>query len=883
MIIHLKASNGKYVTHAGASNQTPLKASAEKAGAKEKFLLRIIGSPRVKTGDFISLETFRLEGNGERTLIEKYIANREERWRVTHVLYAHDASVNREASQLRFKIHRLTNEKRIIKDGDRVAFSFDSLGFLSADSTGALSIINRSTPGEKETFTIETTQDLNLYWSADQQDNFSTTSLEGGQHAMGAGYQFVRNQGRVYMNPARDRRPLFLFWNAGNGDNLLVATEEGKREALSAGYVQARWEGYVLSKPEPGSIPLRTYWRGSERMDYFSTTSIEEERDAGDARYEYVRDEGYILPTRVSSSLTAAGLGSGLGSMLGSVVTSPSGAGGGPRQIPGIAANLHRIRLPEGLGDHIQLPQILDLIQIPSQNSPRRRRGSNKKALVLSGGGAKGSFEVGAVKYLWEKGYRPDIICGVSVGALNAAKLAECKDTSAAELEAIWRKLNPAVQGARVVYAKQYFQNLAIKWLGNMAPDILDDLADPTLDHEKLLETWVTYLTAHFHSIHSMHPLKELLQQNINLDAISQSGTQLRIGVTDLETGQFFSVTEPAGPTLGPLKHYGLIDVEPDHRLGDTWLNRPIFGANYYAMELKDAIIASSMLPVFMDPKVLNLRLARPAETSDGKRIAVLTNSRSSSYEGSTYRPPAIERIMKITRQGTRGLDGGVFAELKQSHSPQYNLASMEAEGYNTMSGDSLLAQHHLFDGGLRDTMAIRTAIRLGAREITVITGDRLHAAHWNYTNVKEFPLPAAQYLFGLLGLWFNEAARTDMLLGVAQNEFLGWMYRTYSLLDADKRKRLLREFNQYWSTQGAVLQEVLGGSTWIGGDVVQTYGTPFLDEGCAIKYIMPDTDIVEAIGFEDWDNMDEAINLGYEAAQNPVQLSQPVPNDLIE
>jgi hypothetical protein len=64
---------------------------------------------------------------------------------------------------------------------------------------------------------------------------------------------------------------------------------------------------------------------------------------------------------------------------------------------------------------------------------------------------------------------------------------------------------------------------------------------------------------------------------------------------------------------------------------------------------------------------------------------------------------------------------------------------------------------------------------------------------------------------------------------------------------------------------------------------VTQSYGTPFLDEGCAIKYIVPDTDIVEAIGFDDWTNMEEAINLGYEAAQNPVELSQPVPNDLVQ
>ena len=45
--------------------------------------------------------------------------------------------------------------------------------------------------------------------------------------------------------------------------------------------------------------------------------------------------------------------------------------------------------------------------------------------IVLAGGGAKGSFEVGVVRYLYDRGIRPNIICGTSVGALNAIKLAE--------------------------------------------------------------------------------------------------------------------------------------------------------------------------------------------------------------------------------------------------------------------------------------------------------------------------------------------------------------------------------------------------------------------------------------------------------------------------
>jgi len=65
---------------------------------------------------------------------------------------------------------------------------------------------------------------------------------------------------------------------------------------------------------------------------------------------------------------------------------------------------------------------------------------ANKTALVLSGGGAKGAFQVGAEKYAREvKGYHWDIIAGVSVGALNGAMLAMEKYTRLLE---IWNTIS---------------------------------------------------------------------------------------------------------------------------------------------------------------------------------------------------------------------------------------------------------------------------------------------------------------------------------------------------------------------------------------------------------------------------------------------------------
>ena len=53
--------------------------------------------------------------------------------------------------------------------------------------------------------------------------------------------------------------------------------------------------------------------------------------------------------------------------------------------------------------------------------------------LALEGGGAKGAFEIGAYRALTELGYRFDVVAGVSIGAINAALIAQGDCDRAAE------------------------------------------------------------------------------------------------------------------------------------------------------------------------------------------------------------------------------------------------------------------------------------------------------------------------------------------------------------------------------------------------------------------------------------------------------------------
>src|ERR1051326_6252962 len=54
-----------------------------------------------------------------------------------------------------------------------------------------------------------------------------------------------------------------------------------------------------------------------------------------------------------------------------------------------------------------------------------------RRTLVLSGGGGRGVWQVGACEHLiLERGYGFDLIAGVSAGAVNGATLAQAHDRS---------------------------------------------------------------------------------------------------------------------------------------------------------------------------------------------------------------------------------------------------------------------------------------------------------------------------------------------------------------------------------------------------------------------------------------------------------------------
>jgi NTE family protein len=131
------------------------------------------------------------------------------------------------------------------------------------------------------------------------------------------------------------------------------------------------------------------------------------------------------------------------------------------------------------------------------------------KALVLSGGGSRGSWEAGALQYLGEHlSHGFEFISGTSVGSINAAGLAMYSE---AEFKA----------------ATEYLVHIwKLRW-----PLGIPALWEPSLGTNDQLE--------------------KLLAKTIDVDKIKKSGIKLRLPSVDLKTGTLHSYTEEDIVKLG--------------------------------------------------------------------------------------------------------------------------------------------------------------------------------------------------------------------------------------------------------------------------------------------------------------------------------------------
>jgi predicted acylesterase/phospholipase RssA len=145
-----------------------------------------------------------------------------------------------------------------------------------------------------------------------------------------------------------------------------------------------------------------------------------------------------------------------------------------------------------------------------------------RSALVLQGGGALGAYELGAARALYKNTrFNPDVIAGVSIGAITAVLLARpahgLKPLEA--LEAFWEKVT--VPGLLLLPALRQYAS----FFGNR------NFFVPRLDYINLPSWTYLYDTA---------PLRATLKQLVDLDSLGDrtAAPSLLVSATDLEDGQ---------------------------------------------------------------------------------------------------------------------------------------------------------------------------------------------------------------------------------------------------------------------------------------------------------------------------------------------------------
>jgi NTE family protein len=83
-----------------------------------------------------------------------------------------------------------------------------------------------------------------------------------------------------------------------------------------------------------------------------------------------------------------------------------------------------------------------------------RKQPPRKVAFVLGGGGQMGAYEVGMLRALLERGIRPDLVAGTSVGALNGAAIAASPTLATVDgLQTTWLSLGESEIFGGSIYA----------------------------------------------------------------------------------------------------------------------------------------------------------------------------------------------------------------------------------------------------------------------------------------------------------------------------------------------------------------------------------------------------------------------------------------------
>ena len=218
-----------------------------------------------------------------------------------------------------------------------------------------------------------------------------------------------------------------------------------------------------------------------------------------------------------------------------------------------------------------------------------------KLGLVLSGGGAKGAYQVGVVKALVEMGTQVDAVAGASIGALNAAILASSSSLKegAERMEEIWITL--ANRSPLAPNFPAYLRFLITAGMNLNFDALLNTITKTRKILEKTLPPQARITleniteTISDKGLLSKDPIRELINHHLDPNAI-KNGIPLYVSAFK-SSGNFLDISSIIAADIG------LRDSPPSEFIHIQSLPTD---------DQKKALLASAALPLIFAPQKIN-------------------------------------------------------------------------------------------------------------------------------------------------------------------------------------------------------------------------------------------------------------------------------------
>jgi len=164
-------------------------------------------------------------------------------------------------------------------------------------------------------------------------------------------------------------------------------------------------------------------------------------------------------------------------------------------------------------------------------------------ALVLQGGGALGAYQAGVYEGLAEKGYLPDWIAGISIGAVNGAIIAGNPPERRVErLRAFWELITEGVS-ARPLLDGDFARGVFNEWsaLASIASGV-DGFFRPRMP-PAWLQSWGTEGALSFYDT---APLRATLEHMVDFDLLNAKTVRFSVGAANIRKGNsvYFDTSE---------------------------------------------------------------------------------------------------------------------------------------------------------------------------------------------------------------------------------------------------------------------------------------------------------------------------------------------------